>query len=361
MAATTTSPAPDALKADSVWSRFNVHKVPPGRIVVTAFASYIIVGLCWLGGAPEYVAFPASLLPWIPIAFFEVEWTYKHFGWFALFLVMAIVQTLHYSEHIIEVIQYHIFNTPAKDSLALFSRLNVEGVHFAGDSFLTFGTLALIYKFPRNPWLWVALPFQIIHQAEHTFLFWEHVVDNYPAGGAGLFAKGGAVVGDWGLIRPDLHFIYNTLYTIPFVIALVYQLKRTYDEALDEAFPEAPKTELIEAAKHLETFKYQPGETVCAEGDLAHRVYVITDGEANVIDNEGDQEVVIDTLTHGKVFGEHGVLVPGAVHDKTVRAKTALTVLAMDEPTLQHLMNASVTPKASSPSTAPAPTPAPAS
>src|SRR5204863_52219 len=156
------------------------------------------------------------------------------------FLVMAIVQTLHYSEHVIEVIQYHFFNTPAKDSLALFSRLNVEGVHFGGDTFLTVGTLALLYKFPRNPWLWVALPFQIAHQAE--------------------------------------------------------------------------------------------------------------------------QEVVIDTLGHGKVFGEHGVLVPGAVHDKTVRAKTELSVLAMDEPTLQHLMNASVTPQAPpAPTTPAAPTAAPAS
>jgi hypothetical protein len=364
LAATATSPAPapDALEADSLWAKFNVHKVPPGRIVTTAFASYLIVALGWLGGFPIWLAFGLSLLPWIPIAFFEVEWTYKHYGWFAIFFVMAIVQSVHYSEHIIEVIQVHIFNTPVHDAQAIFSKLNIEGVHFVGDSLLTFGTLALIYKFPRNAWLWVALPFQVLHEGEHMYLFWQHVVNGYAQGGPGLFASpGGAIGGGIGLNRPDLHWIYNTLFTIPFVIALVYQLKRTYDEALDEAFPEAPKSELIEASKHLETFNYQPGETVCAEGDLAHRVYVITTGEAIVIDNQGDQEVVVDTLGHGKVFGEHGVLVPGAVHDKTVRAKTALTVLAMDEPTLQHLMNASVTPKAATPSTTTAaPTPAPA-
>jgi hypothetical protein len=362
LAATASSPAPapDALTADSLWAKFNVHKVPPGRIVTTAFASYLITALGWLGGFPIWLAFGLSLLPWLPIAFFEVEWTYKHYGWFAIFFVMALVQSVHYSEHIIEVIQVHIFNTPVHNAQAIFSKLNIEGVHFGGDSFLTLGTLALIYKFPRNPWLWVAIPFQVAHQAEHTYLFWQHVVNHYPPGGPGLLAQGGALI-DTGLNRPDLHFIYNTLYTIPFVTALVYQLKRTYDEALDEAFPEAPKSELLEASKHLETFKYQPGETVCAQGDLAHRIYVITEGEAIVIDNQGEQEVVIDTLTHGKVFGEHGVLVPGAVHDKTVRAKTVLTVLAMDEPTLQHLMNASVTPKASTPSTStPAPTPAPA-
>jgi hypothetical protein len=34
-------------------------------------------------------------------------------------------------------------------------------------------------------------------------------------------------------------------------------------------------------------------------------------------------------------------LVPGAVHDKTIRAKTKLSCLAMDEETLKHLMAAS--------------------
>jgi hypothetical protein len=341
----TTAPAPgtDALQADTWWSKFNVHRVPPGKIVLTAFGSYLIVGLSWLAGAPVWVAFPLSILPWLPIAFLEVEWTYEHYGWFVLFFVMALVQTIHYSEHMIEVIQVHIFNTPIPQALALFSQLNVEGVHFFGDSFLTLGTLALIYRFPRNPWLWVALPFQIAHQAEHTYLFWQHFVNGYPAGGPGLLASSargdGAIAGL--MDRPDLHWIYNTLYTIPFVTALIYQLKRTYDESLDEAFPTVARSELIEASKRMETFNYAPGETVVAPGDLAHRMYIITEGEAAVLDNDNGQEVEIDTLGHGKVFGEHGLLVDGAVHDKTIRAKTKLSVLCMDEETFKHLMAAS--------------------
>ncbi len=339
-----------SLKPDSLWRKFNVHRVPPGKIVLTAFASYLIVALAWLGGAAIWLAFALALIPWLPIAFVEIEWTYKHYGYFVIFFVMAIVQTLHYSEHCIEVIQVHLFHTPVPQALAIFSKLNVEGVHFFGDSFLSIGTMILLWKFPRNPWLWVAAPFQILHQAEHTFLFFEHVFWGYPQGGPGLLATntyaaasygGGFIGGGIGLDRPDLHWIYNTLYTFPFVIALVYQLKRTYDEALDEAFPEAPKSELIAASKKLETFKYVPGETVVTPGDPAARLFIVTEGEADVIDMQGGREVVLGTLGHGKVFGEHGLATPGAVHDKTVVARTELTVLAMDEATFHHLEVAS--------------------
>lgn len=362
---------PGALKPDTIWRKFNVHRVPPGKIVLTAFASYLIVALAWLGGAEIWLAFGLALIPWVPIAFIEIEWTYKHYGWFVIFFAMAIVQSIHYSEHCIEVIQVHIFNTPTSQALAIFSKLNVEGVHFFGDSFLSLGTMALLWKFPRNPWLWIAAPFQILHQAEHTFLFFEHVLWGYPQGGPGLLAfKPASAVspqlnGALGslLNRPDLHWIYNTLYTIPFVIALIYQLKRTYDEALDEAFPEAPKSELVAASKRLETFKYVPGETVVTPGDPAHRLYIITEGECDVVDEIDGKEVVLGTLGHGKVFGEHGLATPGAVHDKTIVAKTELTILAMDEETFHHLEHASQHPAAkaeSPPAPAPSTDPAPA-
>jgi CRP-like cAMP-binding protein len=70
-------------------------------------------------------------------------------------------------------------------------------------------------------------------------------------------------------------------------------------------------------------------------------LFIVTDGEADVIDNRDGKEVVIGTLGHGKVFGEHGLAVPGAVHDKTIRARTELTVIAMDEATFAHIEAAS--------------------
>jgi hypothetical protein len=340
-----TAPAPlgpVGLKPDSKWSRLALHKVPATYLLLTSFASYLITALGWLGGWPAWLTFGVALAPWFLILFFEVEWAYKHFHWFVVFFVMAIIQAIHYSEHCIEVIQVHIFGTPTHEALAIFSKLNVEGVHFGGDTMLTIGTLFLLTKFPRNPWLWVAIPFQVAHQAEHTYLFWQHVVNGYPGGGPGLLASPGGAIGNGiGLNRPDLHWIYNTLFTIPFCLALYHQLKRTYDESLDIAFHGASKEELIEVQRHLETFQYEPGETVLAPGDPAHRMYIVTDGEADVLVERDGQEVLVEQISRGKYFGESGILMPDALHSHIVRARTHLTVLAMDEATFRHLMASS--------------------
>jgi hypothetical protein len=275
--------------------------------------------------------------------FVETEWVYKHFKWMALFFAMALIQTIHYSEHCIEVIQYHLFHNPLKDSLAIFSKLNVEYVHFVGDSFLTVGTLLLLWKFPRNPWLWVAIPFQLAHQFEHNFLWSTYQFFGAPPGGPGVLGKGGLAGPDGvGLLRVDLHWVYNTLYTIPFVIALIWQGKRTYDEALEEAFPEAPSQELLRASKHLATLQYAPGETILAPGDDADRLYIISDGMAIVTEHDeagGEKEVA--RLHKGQYFGEIALLIPDAKHTKTVRALSDVTVLAMDEETFRHLTSVS--------------------
>jgi hypothetical protein len=345
MSATTapTPPPPVNQKPDSAWSRLALHQVPGTYLLVCAFVSYFIIGVCYLQGVNIAVAFGLAMAPWLLVVFVELKWTYKHFHWFAAFSAMAFVQVIHYSEHCIQVIQVHIFNVNPHQAQAIFSRLNIEGVHFVGDSLLTLGTLLLVYKFPRNPWLWVALPFQIIHESEHLFLVFEKLFAGVPQGGPGLLASpNGAIGGGFGLIRPDLHWIYNTLYTIPFVIALIYQLRRTYDESLDEVFPDAPKSELVAAGQKLETFHYRPSESVLCAGDDADRMYIVTDGQACVVqEDENGVETVADTLHHGQIFGATGLLVPGAPHPRTVRAQTDLTVLAMDGETFRHLMSVS--------------------
>jgi hypothetical protein len=321
-----------------------------------ALVSYLILAISYLQGVPAWLAFGLALAPWGAIVFVELDWIYEHFGWFALFAAMAFVQLIHYSEHCIEVVQVHVFGVPTHQALAIFSNLNVEGVHFAGDTFLTIGTLLLLTKFPRNPWLWVAVPFQVAHQAEHTFLFFNYFFLGAPQGGPGLLASpGGAIGGGVGLNRPDLHWIYNTLYTIPFTLALIYQLKRTYDRALQKAFPGASRADLVSASRHLETFKFEPSQTVLAPGDDADRMYIITEGEASVlVPGENGQDTEIASLGPGHYFGQVGLLVPGAEHQHIVRAKTALSVLAMDEQTFKHLEMASQTSPAQAMQQAPA-------
>ena len=359
---TTAAPALAPLKPDSWWSKLAVHRVPPTILLLTALASYLIVGLSWLGGAPPWLGMALALIPWAFILFTEVRWTYRHFHWFALFFSMAIIQTIHYSEHCIQVVQHWIFGQDRMTSQAIFSDLHIEGVHFAGDTFLTVGTLILLTVFPRNIFLWIAAPFQVIlHQAEHTFLMWEYLTEPVPLGGPGLLAYGGAIGGGLPPHRADLHWMYNTAYTIPFVIALIHQLKKTYDESLNEAFPWASRSELLKASKQLHTFRFAPGETVLSAGDDANYMYIISDGEATVYDHDDrGNPVESGTLSKGQTYGHIGLLVPDAKHPQTVKAKTELTVLAMDEETFRHLQSLAQLPHDTRPDGARAPAAAPA-
>jgi cyclic nucleotide-binding protein len=333
-----------ALRPDTWYSRIALHKVPPTYLLGAFLVSYLTLAISWLETDKAWLAFGLALIPWGIIMLFEIEWSYRHFQWLALFFTLAVVQTIHYSEHCIEVIQYHIFHDSLADSVAIFTKLNVEYVHFLGDSFLTLGTLALLWRFPRNPWLYIAFPFQVAHQMEHNFLWSTYQFFGAPPGAAGVLGKGGLVGehGVWNAARPDLHWIYNTVYTIPFVLALIFQCKRTYDESLAEAFPEAPKQELLRASRHMATFQYAPGETITAPGDDVERLYIITEGQALVTEpDEAGNEVEVATLHKGQYFGEIALLIPNAKHTKTVRAKTNLRVLAMDEETFRHLTTVS--------------------
>ncbi len=338
------SPQPTlpTLRPDSIWTKVSLHRVPGTILLVTAFVSYLITAICYLQGVGPYIAFALAMIPWIAIVFLELDWTYHHFGWFSLFMLMGFVQCVHYSEHCIEVIQNHFFGVSAAEATAIFTQFNVEGVHFGGDTFLTIGTILLLWKFPRNPWLWVAVVPQIAHQAEHTFLFFNYIFEGTKAGGPGLLiSPGGAIGGGIGLNRPDTHFIYNTLYTIPFVTAFFWQLKRTYDDTLHNAFPDAPPEELREISKKLETFKYRPTQTVLAPGDDANRLYIITEGQAAVLQPTPEGDIELATLHTGDYFGEVELLMPQAAHTKIIRAKTDLSVFAMDEPTFRQMLEMS--------------------
>ena len=328
------------MKSDSYWSKMALHKVPSEYLLMSAFISYLILALSWLQGVPIWIAFAMALVPWGIMMFVEVTWAYRHFHWLALFFLMAFVQTIHYSEHLIEVIQYNFLGDSYLSSIAIFSKLNIEWVHFLGDSFLIVATLFLLYKVPYNKWLWPAAIFGILHTAEHTFLLVNYLFSHVPGGAEGMLASpGGFIFGGVGLNRQDLHFIYNTLYTIPLVAALIWQLNHSYDTALDEAFPDEPKEALVEAARHLTTFTYKAAETVVAPGDDADRLYVITEGSAGVYRHNPDgTESEVAVLHEGQYFGEIGLLVPGAPHTKIVRALTPLSVLCMGEQTFRQLI-----------------------
>ena len=84
------------------------------------------------------------------------------------------------------------------------------------------------------------------------------------------------------IARPDLHFLYNLVETVPIVAGFVYQLKHAYDEWLARAFPQLPADVLIETTGRLETLRFPAGEAVVLQGRVADTLYIITRGEVEV-------------------------------------------------------------------------------
>jgi CRP-like cAMP-binding protein len=78
---------------------------------------------------------------------------------------------------------------------------------------------------------------------------------------------------------------------------------------------------------------YQPGETVIIQGEVGQCMYVIQEGQAEVLRQDGDRQVVIGHLGEGDHFGEMA-LFERETRSATVRAKSRLRVLTVDKKAL---------------------------
>ena len=263
----------------------------------------------------------------------------------------------------------------------VFGQLDFETVHLVWDTLVWFGALFLITRFPRNRWLWVSVIAASLHETEHLFLGWtyftdtaksftitapvwatvangsivtalpvgtaQQAVDFYDAGGwAGIMGKKGmleAVLGTGGImpLRPYLHFFYNSVVVIPTVIAFFMQVRTAYDVYLARALPQLTEQQLSLATPKLVETKYDAGETIVLQDDVADRFFIITAGEVEVLHDLGGAEPVsVAALTRGQYFGEIGLL-QGGKRVATVRARTDVTVLSLDRETFAMLMSAS--------------------
>ena len=65
---------------------------------------------------------------------------------------------------------------------------------------------------------------------------------------------------------------------------------------------------LIELAKRSEIQIYAQGEVLYNAGEFAKELHLVLEGEADVIVNQGGNDVVINTLRRGQTIGEMGIL-----------------------------------------------------
>lgn len=77
---------------------------------------------------------------------------------------------------------------------------------------------------------------------------------------------------------------------------------------------------------------YQPGEDIVREGDTGDCMFVIQDGEADVLRKVEGVETVVDHMGAGDIFGEIAI-VERTLRSSTVRAATEVRAITVDRDT----------------------------
>ncbi len=84
---------------------------------------------------------------------------------------------------------------------------------------------------------------------------------------------------------------------------------------------------------------YAFGDVVVREGEKADAFFVLVSGRARVVKaGDGGDEVSLALLGPGASFGEIGLLDPNALRTATVRASSAVSVLRLDKPVFDALL-----------------------
>jgi CRP-like cAMP-binding protein len=82
---------------------------------------------------------------------------------------------------------------------------------------------------------------------------------------------------------------------------------------------------------------YRIGDRLLTEGERADTVFIILDGKANVMRNDGSGDVQIAVVESGSVVGEMGVVLDRP-YSGTIIAETPVTALRIDKRTFLDLL-----------------------
>src|SRR2546423_6659858 len=144
--------------------------------------------------------------------------------WIALLGFLAVSQTTHLLEHVAQMVQIHVLHLSGANAQGIVGQLNIEWVHFSWNALVLVTLLVLLPRFPTNPWLIAFTPLAAWHFVEHSVMIATYIQTGV-SGTPGLLASGGLVFGGLPIARPDLHFSYNFVETVPMLVACIVQLR----------------------------------------------------------------------------------------------------------------------------------------
>jgi CRP-like cAMP-binding protein len=106
--------------------------------------------------------------------------------------------------------------------------------------------------------------------------------------------------------------------------------RRVMANQLAAAIPGLDRASLAKVSSSLQRVELPAGAIIVKQGDAADRFYVIVGGEAEVVSEYAEREdIVLARLGPGEYFGEIGLL-QNRARTATVRAATALELLALE-------------------------------
>ena len=203
-----------------------LNRVAPITIGLVLLLSLGGLSFGLLQGWPLWAAGAATVLPWIPVFVLNVAHVYRVYQWLALFYVLVVTQTGHFLEHVAQMVQIHVLGLTGADARGILGTLDIEWVHFVWNTWVLVAVVVLLLHYRTNCWLWLTALFSTWHAIEHAYIFSVYITTGL-SGTPGLLAQGGAILGGLPLSRPDLHFIYNLIETIPLILAFLRQVQRT--------------------------------------------------------------------------------------------------------------------------------------
>jgi hypothetical protein len=145
--------------------------------------------------------------------------------WLVLLGFLAISQTTHLFEHVAQMVQIHVLHLAGANAQGIVGQLNIEWVHFIWNAIVLVTLLVLLPHFRTNPWLIAVTPLAAWHFVEHSLMIATYIQTGIP-GTPGLLSSGGLLFGGLPIARPDLHFLYNLVETIPLLAAWLVELRR---------------------------------------------------------------------------------------------------------------------------------------
>lgn len=237
--------------------------------------------------------------------------------------------------------QIHVLDQAPSDAHGIFGRLDIEWVHVIFNTWVLIAVIGLLLRFPQNRWLWLGGLIAGWHEIEHLYIIFFYIRDGLE-GNPGLLSDGGRIGGGLNVRRPDLHFVYNVVETLPIYVGFAIEVRRGYSRWLASAFPQVSRDTLVKLTSQLRTQKHPAGAAIVTAGELSDAMYVVTSGEVEVVRPTGDIGRRVATLGPGQIFGETGVL-EGIPRTASVLAVGLAEVIRLDQTAVDELLRSPAT------------------